>query len=201
MTPTTRRVVANIAISMDGYFQGPGGPTDMGWLMPYATSEIARDHLTKLWRPATTALLGRTNAEGFFGYWPTVADDVDADPRDREYGAWMRDVEKVVLSTTLSEAPWAGARVFAEPVAKVVDRLQEEVGGDIVVFSSATVIRDLLVADRVDRLSFTVFPELLGGGNRLFQEGIPASRWTLAEALAGDHGVLSIAYDRSRSSS
>lgn len=197
MTAGSRRLVANIAVSLDGSYQGPGGPADMGWLLPYATSEIARDHLTELWRPATTALLGRTNAEGFFGYWPSVAEDADADPRDRAYGAWMRDAEKVVLSTTLSEAPWSNARIFAESAAQVVDRLKKEEGGDIVVFSSATVIKDLLAADRVDRLSLTVFPELLGGGKQLFGKGLPASRWALARARQGDHGVLSVVYDRS----
>jgi dihydrofolate reductase len=199
MTTSPRRVVANIAISMDGCYQGPGGPTDMGWLMPYAVSDVARDHLTELWRPATTALLGRTNAEGFFGYWPTVADDESADPRDRAYGAWMRDTEKVVLSTTLQEAPWSNTRIYAEPAAQVVERLRAQAGGDIVVFSSASVIKELLAADQVDRLSFTVFPEILGGGARLFEDGLPASTWTLAHATAGDHGVLSVAYERENS--
>jgi dihydrofolate reductase len=198
MSPSARRVVANIAISMDGYYQGPAGPNDMGWLMPYALSDVARDHLTDLWRSATTVLLGRTNAEGFFAYWPTVADDERADPRDRAYGTWMRDAEKVVLSTTLRHAPWTNARIFAEPAAQVVDRLVTEDGGDIVVFSSATVIRELLAADRVDRLSFTVFPRILGAGTRLLESGLPASTWTLAHATGGDQGVLSIAYDRIR---
>lgn len=192
-----RRVVANIVLSLDGYSAGPGGPADMGWLMPYAVSEVSRAHLTALWTPATTALVGRINAEGFFEYWPAVADDATADPRDRAYGAWMRDAEKVVLSSTLRSAPWSNARVFNEPAEDVVDRLVEEEGGDIVVFSSASVIHALLAADRVDRLGFTVFPEILGGGRRFFERGLPASRWSLAHAASGD-GVTSQFYDRVR---
>ena len=201
MNANNRRVVANIAVSLDGCYQGPGGPMDMGWLMPYAVSDISRDHLTALWQPATTALLGRTNAEGFFGYWPTVADDEKADPRDRAYGEWMRDTEKVVLSSTLDEAPWSNARIFDEPAAQVVDRLQEEEGGDIVVFSSASVIKALLAADRVDRLSFTMFPEILGGGSRLLESGLPTSKWTPVHGATGEHGVVSLSYDRSRGES
>lgn len=198
MNAHRRRVVANMAVSLDGYYQGPGGPADMGWLMPYATSEVSRDHLTALWQSASTVLLGRTNAEGFFAYWPTVADDEDADPRDRAYGAWMRDVEKVVLSSTLENAPWSRTRIVDAPAEQVVDQLTSEDGGDIVVFSSARVIKDLLSADRVDRLSVTVFPEILGGGRRLFDSGLPASTWTLAHASTGDYGVVSLAYDRLR---
>jgi dihydrofolate reductase len=196
MSTNGRRVVVNIVLSIDGCYHGPGGPQDMGFVMPYAITDVARDHLTGLWQPATTALLGRTNAEGFMGYWPPIADQADADPRDRGYAAWMRDAEKVVLSSTLTEAPWGRTRVFDEPAEDVVDRLKAEEGGDIVVFSSASVIKALLAADRVDRLSFMIFPELLGGGARLFEDGLPASKWGLANVVAGEHGVVSLAYDR-----
>ena len=164
---------------------------------PYAVSHVARDHLTGLWTGATTALLGRTNAEGFFGYWPTVADDESADPRDRDYGAWMRDAEKVVLSSSLESAPWSNTRIFDEPAEDVVDRLKAEPGGDIVVFASASVIKALLAADSLDRLSLTVFPQILGGGERLFDGALPSSTWSLTNALNGDD-VLSLSYDRIR---
>lgn len=36
--------------------------------MPYAVSDVARDHPAGLWETATTALLGRVNAEGFLGF-------------------------------------------------------------------------------------------------------------------------------------
>lgn len=197
MTKNGRRVVVNISLSIDGFYHGPAGPQDMGFVMPHAITDVARDHLTGLWEPATTALLGRNNAEGFMGFWPSVADQADADPRDRGYAAWLRDAEKVVLSSTLTEAPWERTRVFNEPAEDVVDRLKSEEGGDIVVFASASVIKALLGADRVDRLSLMVFPEILGGGARLFEEGLPAGKWDLAITANGD-GVLSLAYDRVR---
>lgn len=201
MSTNGRRVVVNIILSIDGCYHGPGGPQDMAFVMPYAITDVARDHLTGLWQPATTALLGRTNAEGFMGYWPPIADQADADPRDRGYAAWMRDAEKVVLSSTLIEAPWKRTRVFDEPAEDVVDRLKTEEGGDIVVFSSASVIKALLAADRVDRLSIMIFPEILGGGARLFEDGLPASKWGLANVVSGEYGVVSLAYDRLRDAS
>jgi len=198
MNTTERRVVVNTCLSIDGSYIGPGGPQDFGWAMPYVTLDVSRDHLTRLWAPATTALLGRTNAEGFMSYWPAVADQEDADPRDRAYGAWLRDAEKVVLSSTLSEAPWERTRSFDEPAEHVVDRLKAEEGGDIVVFASASVIKALLLADRVDRLSFMIFPEILGGGQRLFDEGLPATSWRLSSNVTGELGVIALTYDRLR---
>jgi dihydrofolate reductase len=198
MTETSRRVVANISLTLDGRYAGPGGPQDLGWVMPYAVTDVSRDHMASLCESATTALLGRTNAEGFMGFWPSVVDDESADPRDRAYAKWLVEAEKVVLSTTLTEPPWERTRVVDAPAAQVVDELVAEPGGDILVNNSASVIKALLAADKLDRLALTVFPELLGGGPRLLDDGLPPSRWTLADQTAGEHGALSLVYDRIR---
>ncbi|MEU9558268.1 hypothetical protein [Streptomyces fumanus] len=60
----SRRVVTNMSLSFDGHYAKPGNPLDMGWVMPYAVTDIARDHRKSLCEPATTALLGRVDAEG-----------------------------------------------------------------------------------------------------------------------------------------
>jgi dihydrofolate reductase len=195
---TDRKVTANLAITLDGRYHGPGGPADFGTFVPYVTSDVARDHMTRVWETATTALLGRVNAEGFLGFWPTVAADENADPRDRGYAKWLVDTEKVVLSTTLTEAPWERARVVNAPVADVVADLKAAGGGDILVNSSPTVIKALLSADLIDRLYLLVLPEIVGGGERLFEDGLPASKWTLTRHDTGELGELAMIYDRVR---
>ncbi|MFF9167794.1 MULTISPECIES: dihydrofolate reductase family protein [unclassified Streptomyces] len=192
-----RRVVTNMALSLDGHYAGDD-PRDMGWVMPYAVTDVARDHLTSLWEPATTALLGRVNAEGFLGFWPTVIGMEGADPRDEAFAKWLVDADKVVLSSTLGEAPWERTTIVDQPAAQVVADLKATDGGDILVLSSASVIKALLAADAVDRLALTVFPVFLGGGPRLFEDGLPTGEWTLVSQAAGDHGTLSLVYDRVR---
>lgn len=193
-----RRVVTNIALSLDGRYAAPSNPIDMSWVMPYAITDVARDHLTSLWEPATTALLGRVNAEGFLGFWPTVIGMPGADPRDEGFAKWLIDVDKVVLSSTLQEAPWERTTIVDKPAAEVVADLKATEGGDILVLSSASVIKALLAADKVDRLAFTLFPVFLGGGPRLFDDGLPTGKWALASQTAGEHGTLALVYDRLR---
>ncbi|MGY0021242.1 dihydrofolate reductase family protein [Streptomyces sp. cg35] len=193
-----RRVVTNIALSLDGRYAKPDNPLDMGWVMPFAVTDVARDHLTSLWEPATTALLGRVNAEGFLGFWPTVIGMEGADPRDEGFAKWLVDADKVVLSSTLRAAPWERTRLAHGPTADVVRDLKAAEGGDILVLSSASVIKALLAADQVDRLAFTVFPVFLGGGPRLFDDGLPAGAWTLVSQSAGEHGTTALVYDRLR---
>jgi dihydrofolate reductase len=192
-----RRVVTNMSISLDGRYATPD-PEDMGWVMPYAVTDVSRDHLTSLWEPATTALLGRVNAEGFLGFWPSVIDMEGADPRDVGFARWLVDVEKVVLSSTLDDSPWGRTTIVDKPAAEVVADLRAAEGGDIVVFSSASVIKALLAADQVDRLAIVVFPIFLGAGPRLFDDGLPAGQWELVSQTAGEHGTLALVYDRVR---
>jgi dihydrofolate reductase len=193
-----RRVVTNIALSLDGRYAKADDPVDMSWVMPYAVTDVARDHLTSIWESATTAVLGRVNAEGFLGFWPTVIGMEGVDPRDEGFARWLVETDKVVFSSTLADPPWERTTVVDKPAAEVVDDLKAAEGGDIYVVSSASVIKALLAADKVDRLAMTVFPVFLGGGPRLFDDGIPAGRWTLASQAAGEHGTLSLVYDRVR---
>ena len=193
-----RRVVTNMSLSLDGRYDAPGAPTNMSWVMPYAITDLARDHLTSLWEPASTALLGRVNAEGFLGFWPSVIDMEGADPRDVGFARWLVDAEKVVLSSTLGDAPWERTTIINKPAAEVVDELKATDGGDIVVLSSASVIKALLAADKVDRMALMIFPVFLGGGPSLFEDGLPTGPWELVSQTAGEHGTLSLIYDRVR---
>jgi dihydrofolate reductase len=196
--PTGRLVTANLALTLDGRYHGPGGPGDLSPIGPYVASDTARDQMVRMCAGATTAVLGRGNAEGFLGYWGPVAEDDSADPRDQAYARWLVGTEKVVLSTTLTEAPWDRACVVNAPAADVVADLRGSGEGDILVNSSPGVIRDLLAADLVDRLYLVVVPEIAGSGGRLFEDGLPSTRWTVAYQEAGPTGELALVYDRVR---
>ncbi|MEV6274539.1 dihydrofolate reductase family protein [Nocardia sp. NPDC051832] len=199
MTDTSaRKVTANIALTLDGRYHGPGGATDLAKIVRYATTETARNHLTDIYGGKTTAVLGRLNAEGFLGYWQTVAADENADARDRGYAKWLIDAEKVVLSRTLTEAPWDRARVVDAPAADVITELKATGAGDILVNTSPSVIKPLLAADLIDRLYLLVCPEIAGGGERLFDDGLPGSQWTLTQQEVGELGEVALVYDRVR---
>ncbi|GAA1586822.1 MULTISPECIES: dihydrofolate reductase family protein [Kribbella] len=192
-----RTVVGNISLSLDGRVNGPGGDYDMGWIAPHAVTPGALAHMTRVTSPATTALLGRKNYQGFGGYWPTVADDETAPEESRAFSRWLNDVEKVVFSTTLDEAPWQNSRIAGTDPVATVKELRQQDGGDIVVLASSSVIRTLLVAGELDRLSITLCPELVGGGVPLFDETVAASSWTLTDSTPTESGALCLLYDRS----
>lgn len=158
-SPTGRRLVrANISLTLDGRYHGPGGPADIGAIVPY----------------------------------------MSADPRDRGYARWLVGTDKVVFSTTVTKAPWERTRMVDGPVADVVVELSGTGEGDILANTSPSIVKPLLAADLVDRLYLMVVPEVAGDGQRLFDDGMPGSRWTLSHHEAGDLGELALVYDRAR---
>jgi dihydrofolate reductase len=146
--------------------------------------------------PATTILLGRKNYQGFGGWWPPVADDENADPRDRAFSRWLTATEKIVFSTTLTELPWANSRLATAGPAATVRELRETDGGDIVVLASSSVLRALLEAGELDRLSVTLCPEIAGGGPRLLDDGLPGSSWRLDSCAPTESGAVCLVYAR-----
>jgi dihydrofolate reductase len=192
----SRTVVAQISLSLDGRVSGPGGPFDMEPIASHAGSDAAHDRSARVLGQATTALMGRVNYEGFHGYWPPVADDETADERDRALARWLDTVEKVVFSTTMTDAPWANSRIADEGPAEEVKRLRDTGSGDIVVLNSGSIIRQLMAANELDRLVVDLVPEVAGDGARLFEDALPSSSWTLSESTVADDGTVLLTYDR-----
>ncbi|MEV4314288.1 dihydrofolate reductase family protein [Actinocrispum sp. NPDC049592] len=191
-----RKLVANLALSLDGRIAGPAGEYDMSWIVPHAITDGARTHMVAVTSPATTALLGRKNYQGFGGFWPAIADDENADPKDRTFSRWLNEVDKVVFTSTLTEVEWANARLADGDPATVVKQLREQGGGDIIVLASMSVIRQLLAAGEVDRLSITLCPEVIGGGARIFEDGLPGASWALTSSTTTESGALCLLYDK-----
>lgn len=119
-------------------------------------------YFARVWSGASTAVMGRTNFEGFRGHWPAVAQDPDASPRDRDFARWLDAVEKVVFSRTLQDAGWNNARVAERDLESEIRALKADRGRDILILSSASVIRTLLGAGLVDELRISLGPEILG---------------------------------------
>ncbi|MHC1563213.1 dihydrofolate reductase family protein [Actinomycetospora sp. C-140] len=172
----TRTVSANITLSLDGFAAGPGG--DMSWLVETALHEQCAAGFAGYYRGVETVLLGRTNYEGFHGFWPAVADDPAADARSRDFSRWFDAVEKVVFSRTLAEATWTNARV-ASDLEATVEALRETGGRTISVFSSISVMQALLAADLLDELRITRVPTVLGEGVPFWTAAVARSAWAL----------------------
>ncbi len=110
----------------------------------------------------------------------------------------MNEVEKIVFSSTLTDATWAHSTIADRSPVDVVAELRSRPGGDIIAMSSSSIIRQLLEADLVDRLQVMLCPEVSGSGDRLFDEAEPRSAWSLVNSEAADTGALCLTDERAR---
>jgi dihydrofolate reductase len=195
MADDERTVIAQANVTMDGMTAGPDG--DLSWLIAHAVSPQMSAYAEGIWRGASTAVMGRTNYEGYHGYWPAVAADPQVSARDRALATWLDEVEKVVFSRTLEEAPWQNSRV-ARDVEAETRALKQAPGSDILVLNSASIIQALLQVDLLDELRLNVLPAVTGGGLRLLEEGLPASAWDLVGAITLETGAVGLHYRRQR---
>ena len=186
----TRRIVAWTSLTLDGYTSGPDGPAHDTWLYEHAAQSATAEYFEGIWRGADTIVLGRINYEGFHSVWPAMTRDERTDPRTRDLGRWLDATEKVVASRTLTDASWENSRITRDLAAEV-ERLRQASGRDVLVINSASVIAELLRLDLVDDLRFALVPVLVGGGLRLFPDGV-AARFSTVGVTALEHGAVGL---------
>src|SRR4029079_8422109 len=114
------------------------------------------------------------------------------------YARWLVGTDKVVFSATLTEAPWERTRIVNAPVADVRAERKTTGEGDILANTSPSIVKPLLAADLVDRLYLMVTPEVAGDGERLFDDGLPGTKWRLAFQETAELGELALVYERAR---
>jgi dihydrofolate reductase len=182
-------IVCNI-ISVDGFYSGPN---DDVMAMPFDAP--FDDYNAERLRAADTLLLGRRSFEGFKGYWPPIADQPDANPVEREISRLDNEIDKVVVSDSLTEddlAPWTNTRIVRRADAHAaIAELKRGDGRDIVMFGSHVLWNDLLEAGLVDELHFMIGSAFLGDGVPLFTG--PRTRLRLLDARVLDGSQLILA--------
>lgn len=124
---------------------------------------------------------------GLKGYWPAVAEEPGVSPAvannpdvadlHRETAQRKNQVQKVVVSDSLTEddtEPWTDTTttVRRADAHRVVAELKDRPGRDVLMFGSRTLRNDLLVAGLVDGLHLMLGASMLGGGTSAFGAGL-----------------------------
>jgi dihydrofolate reductase len=189
------QLTATTFLSVDGVYQGPGGPTEDrsggfdrgGWLVPHFDEDTGR-FMTDVFGQVDAFLLGRKTYDIFAAYWPNVtdADDPVANP--------LNALPKHVASTTLKDPAWANTTVLEGDVATAVRELKQLPGRELQVHGSGMLVRYLLDNDLVDRINLLVFPVIVGAGRRLFPDDGIATGLALDESRTTASGVTISTY-------
>jgi dihydrofolate reductase len=183
------KLMATMMLSLDGVYQGPGGPDEDrragfdrgGWTAAHADPEMW-PVLVSMFERADALLLGRKTWQIWEPYWPKHDDN--------ELGHAINTLPKYVPSTTLKDPTWQNTHVLDGDVEAAVRELKAKPGGELQVHGSGVLLRWLLERDLVDELNLRVYPVVVGDGLRLFPEHGESHDMTLIESRSIPSGVM-----------
>ncbi|GEO12200.1 hypothetical protein SAE01_46960 [Segetibacter aerophilus] len=152
-----RKLILNVAVSLDGFIEGPKGEYD--WCFTDADYGMEE-------------FLARTDAI-FFGR--------------KSYELWASsfsnmwtDKKHYVFSNTLQTLPTEASLINGD-IVPMVQQLKAQAGKDIWLFGGASLTTSLLNAGLIDEFQLAVHPVILGAGKPLFT-GISKRNWLKLES-------------------
>ena len=97
---------------------------------------------------------------------------------------------KYVVSTTLTSAEaWRNSTLINGDVVEEVRALKAQPGKNILIDGSSVLIHTLAQHDLIDEYHLIVYPVVLGGGKKVFADGVPLNL-KLIEARPVPSGVV-----------
>jgi dihydrofolate reductase len=168
-----RKVILGLAISLDGYIEGPNGEFD--WCM------TDQDYgMSAFFKRIDSMFIGRKSYE----IMTSMGDDAMPDfPVLKEY----------VFSRTLSNVR-QGAELINKNIEQEVKRIKNEPGKDIWLFGGADLFNQLFDLGLVDEIWLSVHPIVLGAGRLLFNRHQQRTDLTLVDSKAYSTGLVSLTY-------
>jgi dihydrofolate reductase len=160
------KLIISENVSLDGVIQDPTGEegfSRVGWF------SLIGDRDREAWAKleldealaAEALLLGRRSDEWFARRWAS---------RTGPWADKLNSMPKYVVSSTRQDPSWNNSTVLKGDAVTEVAELKRKINGDIVVYGSGQLAHTLIEHDLVDELRLTIYPFVLGAGQRLFGE-------------------------------
>ncbi len=168
-----RKVILGLAVSLDGYIEGPNGEYD--WCF------TDQDYgMNDFFKRVDALFIGRKSYE----LMQQVGEGaVPGMPPIKEY----------VFSTTLTSVK-QGAILVKGNVKEAVEKIKSEKGKDIWLFGGAGLTAALLQLKLIDEFWLSVHPIILGSGKPLFSNIPDRTYLQLLENKTYDSGLVSLKY-------
>lgn len=158
------------------------------WFNPSPDGDVSdlQDEVERQGSSSDAVLLGRQTFEDFRGYWPQHADE--------PAGAYLDQVQKYVVSSSMTDPQWRNSTVLSGDPVDEVRRLKYSDGKDIMLTGSITLAHQVLATGLVDEIRLFIYPAIQGRGKGLVAEGTSLPELELLESKAFRSGVALLRY-------
>jgi dihydrofolate reductase len=167
-----RKVILNLAVTLDGLIAGPNGEYD--WCFTDADYGMT-DFLNSI----DATLMGGKS-------YRIVT----------EYGPPYPEFTNYVFTHTEKETPFKNVRFVSGNIPNFVKSLREEAGKNIWLFGGAEIIHPLLEENLIDEMILSVHPIILGAGIPLFKNVTERKFFQLADTISYPSGLVQLIYKK-----
>lgn len=168
-----RKIVLNLAVSLDGFVAGPNGEYD--WCFTDADYGM-----TEFLRSVDATVMGGKTYRLLLQYGPPY-------PEFNNY----------VFTRTEKDSQYENVQFVSEDIPSFVTDLKRSDGKNIWLFGGAEITHILLQNDLIDELMLAIHPILLGKGLPLFSGLHERKRFVLAESITYPSGLIQLHYKKS----
>ncbi|AMS27801.1 dihydrofolate reductase [Bacteroidetes bacterium UKL13-3] len=171
-----RKVIVNIAVSLDGYIAHEDGNID--WLSMVEVPGEDYGYAT-FYDTIDTVVMGRKTYEKLLSFGIPY-------PHSQK--------QSYIISKTLSGSKNQSIVFFNGDVKTLVTDLKQLDGKDIFIDGGAQLVQSLLKEKLIDNIVISTIPVLLGGGIRLFNGELPFQKLQLLRTKSFDSGLVQFHY-------
>ncbi|MBB3605670.1 dihydrofolate reductase [Mycolicibacterium sp. BK556] len=176
-------------VSLDGYVNDADG--DFQWSGP--DDAVFAVHVERM-ADVTIEVLGRETF-ALMQYWETDPVDEVWGPAEQEFARRWRNIDKVVVSSTLtSEIETDRVRLVPDLSLDELRRIVDSTAGIVEIFGPTTA-GPAIRAGLVDEFQFFVVPKVVGGGLRALPDDVRLDL-RLADHRVFDNGTAQLRYVR-----
>jgi len=177
-----RRVILDLAVTLDGYIEGKNGEVD--WCIMDPDMEF-----TNFLNQIDTIVYGRKSYD-LWGQYIPVKKDSDS---EKEIWNLVHSKEKYVFSRTQKETD-KQAIYINENIVEEVNKMKTKPGKDIWLYGGASLITTFIYLGLVDEFRLSIHPVVLGEGKPLFNDIKQRLNLKLVSTRTFSSGVVQIIY-------
>ena len=190
---TSRKMIAALQVTLDGFIQGPAGEKD--WAVSWASA-------FGLIPDVDMFVLGAGMYPDYGEYWQAIIANPDRVPPFQEHVPTQGEIAyarkavqtpHVVLSTTLKKVSWPPNAQIVRHVAEL-RTLKGQPGTNAYVVGGATLVASLLNEGLIDELRLIVHPVVLGKGRGLFDAINKRVSLDLSQVTSTESGRVIVCY-------
>jgi dihydrofolate reductase len=186
-----RKIILNLAVTLDGFIEGPNGEIDWCRMDDEPASESgAATHFEVFLDSIDTIFYGRVS----YDMWGQYQPDAGASEFEQRLWGGVHSKKKVVFTHSSDRAD-GKAKYITSDIAGRVGEIKSEPGKNIWLYGGGSLITTFVNQGLIDNYLLAVHPVILGSGKPLFNDIRQRVGLKLNRVVTSNSGVMLVDYD------